>query len=213
MRKVAGFAGMLMSMAVLWGCSHTVSVPVPPRVDLIGYGTLGLVDFASNANPSINAQTTRAFEQQIHAAQPGTRIVDLGSRESLLAGVGSRQLDATALRKIGEKYGVNAIFVGDLKYSEPKTEVKITDITKLEGGARVELRGDISFRLMETRTGASVWSSSAWARREVGRVNVSVEQGVTGAGRGSSNPREEMVPSLVYHVTEDFRPSTVRQHK
>jgi hypothetical protein len=213
MRKFAGFAGVLVSMAVLWGCSNTVTVPVPPRVDLVSYGTLGLVDFVSNADPSISAQTTRAFEQQIHAAQPGTRIVDLGSRESVLATVGSRQLDALALRKIGEKYGVNAIFVGDLKYSEPKTEVKITDISKLEGGARVELRGDISFRLMETRSGASVWSSSAWARRQIGRINVSAEQGVTGTARGSSNPREEMVPSLVYHLTEDFRPSTVRQHK
>jgi hypothetical protein len=29
--------------------------------------------------------------------------------------------------------------------------------------------------------------------------------------RASSNPREDMVPSLVYHLTEDFRPTSVRQ--
>jgi hypothetical protein len=58
-----------------------------------------------------------------------------------------------------------------------------------------------------------MWSSSAWARRQLGRVNVSAEQGVSGGMRGSSNPREEMVPSLVYHLTEDFRPSSVRQKK
>jgi hypothetical protein len=211
MRKFAGFIALLLPLAALWGCSHPVTVPVPPRVDLASYGTLGLVDFASNASPSISAQTTREFEQHIHAAQPGTRIVDLGSRESLLASVGSRQLDQQALRKIGEKYGVNAIFVGDLKYSEPKTEVKVTDIAKLEGGVRVELRGDISYKLMETRSGANVWGSSAWARRQLGRVNVSADQGVTGTARGSSSPREEMVSSLVYHLTEDFRPSTMRQ--
>lgn len=211
MRKFAGFAAMLLSIATLWGCSHSVTVPVPPRVNLQGFGTLGLVDFASNASPSINAQTTREFGQHVQSAQPGTRIVELGSRDSMLAAVGSRQLDQQALRKIGEKYGVDAIFVGTLNYSEPRTEVKITDVSKLEGGVRVELRGDISYKLMETRSGASVWSSSAWARRQVGRVNVSAEQGVTGTARGSSNPREEMVPSLVYQVTEDLRPSTVRQ--
>jgi hypothetical protein len=210
MRSFTRFA-LLLSLATLWGCSSTVTVPVPPRVDLQGFGTVGLVDFASNSNATINAQTTREFETHIHAAQPGTRIVELGSRESLLAAVGSRTLDAQTLRKIGAKYSVDAIFVGSLNYSEPKTEVKITDIAKLEGDVRTELRGDINIKLMETRTGASMWSSSAWARRQVGRVNVSAEQGVTGAMRGSSNPREEMVPSLVYHLTEDFRPTSVRQ--
>lgn len=211
MRKIVEFAAVLLSLTALWGCSHTVTVQVPPRVDLQSYGTLGLLDFASNSNGSINAQTTREFESHVHAAQPGTRIVELGSRDALLAAVGSRQLDAQALRKIGEKYGVDAIFVGSVSYSEPRTEVKVTDIAKLEGGVRVELRGDINGKLIETRTGASVWSSSAWARRQLGSMSVSAEQGVNGAMRSASNPREEMVPSLVYHLTEDFRPTSVRQ--
>ena len=211
MRKFTAFALLLASLAVLWGCSsNTVLVSVPPRMQLQNYGTLGLVQFDSNSHPGINEQTTREFESHVHSAQPGTRIVELGSREQLLASVGSRQLDALTLRRIGEKYGVDAIFVGSLTYSEPKTDVKVTDMSRLEGGVRVEVRGDISSKLVETRSGASVWSSSAWARRSLGKVNVSAEQGVTGAVR-SGNPREEMVPTLVYHLTEDFRPSTVRQ--
>jgi len=209
MLKSAGLA-LLLSLATLWGCSHTVVVPVPPRMELKSYGTLGIVEFASNSDPAINARTTREFQTHIHAAQPGTRILELGTREAVLAAVGSRQLDADALRKIGEKYGVDAIFLGDIAYSEPKTDVKITDLTKLEGSVRTEVRGDISSRLVETRTGASVWSSSAWARRQVGRLNVSAEQGVSGT-MNNSNPREEMVPTLVYHLTQDFRPSSVRQ--
>jgi len=213
MRKSAVFAFMLASIATLWGCSSTktVVVAVPPRVELQSFGTLGLMDFASS-NPSINAQTTREFQAHVHAAQPGTRIVELGSRETLLAAVGGHQLDAQALRKIGEKYGVDAIFVGSLTYSDPKTDVKVnTDVTRLDGGVRVEVRGDISGKLVETRTGASVGSSSAWARRSLARVNVSADQGVSGTMRSNANPREEMVPSLVYHLTEDFRPSSVRQ--
>jgi hypothetical protein len=209
MRRHAGFT-LLLSLAMLWGCSRTVLVPVPPRMDLKSYGTLGIVEFASNADRAVNAHATRKFQEQIQAAQPGTRFIELGNREALLAAVGGRQLDADALRKIGEKHGVAAIFHGDIAYSEPKTDIKLTDVTKLEGGARTEIRADISSRLVESRTGASVWSSSAWAKRQIGRVSVSAERGVR-AEASQSNPREEMIPALVYQLTHDFRPSSVRQ--
>ena len=209
MRTYAGFT-LLLSLAMLWGCSSTVLVSVPPRMDLQNYGTLGIVEFGSNSDGAINARATRQFQEQIQAAQPGTRFIDLGNREAVLAAVGGRQLDVDALRKIGEKYGVAAIFLGDIVYSEPQTDVKISDLTKLEGGMRTEIKGDISSRLVEARTGASVWSNSAWARRQIGRLSVSAEQGVSG-GMSKSNPREEMVSALVYQLTHDFRPSSVRQ--
>src|SRR6266850_3134392 len=166
MRKYAG----VLSLAMLWGCSSTVLVPVPPRVDLKSYGTLGIVEFGSNSERGINARATRQFQEQIQAAQPGTRFVELGSREELLAAFGGRQLDPAALKKIGEKYGVAAVFLGDIAYSEPRMDVKISDVYKLEGGVRAEVRGEISSRLMETGTGASVWSNSAWVRKQIGSV-------------------------------------------
>jgi hypothetical protein len=209
MHKYAGIT-LLLSLAMLWGCASTVLVPVPPRMDLKSYGTLGIVEFASNADPAVNAHATRQFQEQIQAAQPGTPFVDLGSRDAVLAAVGGRQLDVDTLKKIGAKYGVAAIFLGDIAYSEPKTDVNLNDLTKLEGSVRTEVRGDISSRLVDTRTGASVWSSSAWAKRQIGRLSVSGEQGVSG-GMSKSNPRDEMVPALVYHLTEDFRPTSVRQ--
>jgi hypothetical protein len=209
MRRYAGFT-LLLSLAMLWGCSRTVLVPVPPRMDLKGYGALGIVEFASSSDRAVNAHATRKFQEQIQAAQPGTRFIELGNREALLAAVGGRQLDADALRTIGERYGVAAIFLGDIAYSEPKTDIKLTDVTRLEGGARTEVRADISSRLVEARTGASVWSSSAWAKRQIGRVSVSAERGVR-AEASRSNPREEMIPALVYQLTHDFRPSSVRQ--
>ena len=209
MRKYAGFT-LLLSLAMLWGCSRTVLVSVPPRMDLTSYGTLGIVEFASNSDRAINAHATRQFQEQIQAAQPGTRFIELGSREAVVAALGGRQLDVDALRKIGEKYGVAAIFLGDIAYSEPMTDVKVTDLAKLEGGVRTEIKADISSRLVEARTGASVWSSSAWARRQIGRLSVTAEQGVS-VGMSQSNPRDEMVPALVYQLTHDFRPSSVRQ--
>lgn len=201
---------MLVLVAMLCACARTVVVPVPPRVDLKGYGTLGIIEFASNSDRAVNAHATRQFQEQVQSAQPGTRFIELGSRDAVLAAVGAKELDPDALRRIGQKYGVAAVFLGDVAYSEPRTDIKVTDIYKLEGGVRTELRGDISSRLLETGSGASIWTRSAWAKRQLGALNVSAERGVSG-GVSQSNPREEMVPSLVFQLTHDFRPSSVRE--
>lgn len=198
--------------AVACGCSHTVLVPVPPLVNLKPYGTLGIIDFSSNAERALSAQATRQFQEQVQEAQPGTRFLELGSREAVLAGVGAKELTPESLRRIGEKYGVKAIVVGEIVYSEPRTDIKLADITKLEGGVRAELRADISGRLLETASGASVWTRSAWTKRQLGSLSMSAGRGVSGS-LGSANPREEMVSPLVYHLTHDFRPSTVREER
>lgn len=209
MRKYAALV-MLLSLVVQWGCSRTVLVPVPPRMDLKSYGTLGIVEFASNSDPAINGYATQQFQEHVQGAYPGTPILELGSREAVLGAIGATQFDADAMTKIGKKYGVSAVFLGDIVYSEPKTDVRLTDISKLEGGVRTEVRGDMSTKLMETRSGASVWSSSAWAKRQIGGVSVSTKHGVS-AMLGDSNPRKEMVPALIFHLTEDFRLKLVRQ--
>ena len=200
---------VLLSCAVVWGCSSTVLVTVPPRVDLKGYGTLGVVDFASNSGSAVGARATQQLQEQIQAAQPGTRFIELGSRDALLAAVGRNQLDADAAKRIGRRYGVDAVFLGEIAYSDPKTDVRVNDLTKLDAGLRTEVKGDISARLVETASGASVWSNSGWVRRQIGRVNVS-EYGVNGS-MTKSDPRDEMVPALVYQLTHDFRPTTERQ--
>jgi hypothetical protein len=208
MRRSATTA-LLLPLALLAGCAKTILVPVPPRADLASYRTLGIVEFASNAEPAVNAHATRRFQEQVQAAQPGTRFIELGTREAMLVSVVSTQLDADAFRKVGRKYGVDAVFLGDIAYSDPKTEVRVRDAAKMQGSVHTEIRGDIASRLVETATGASVWSSSAWTRRQVGSVRLS-EHGVSGSA-SSSNPRDEMVPTLIYQLTHDFRPSTVRQ--
>ena len=197
--------------ALIYGCSHThtVVVPVPPRVDLKPYGIIGIIDFSSNGERATAVQATRHFQEQVQEAQPGTRFLELGGREAVLAGVGARELDAESLRRIGDKYRVNAVVLGEVVYSEPRVDIKVADITKLEGGMRSELRADISGRLLETATGASIWTRSAWTKRQMGTLQISAERGVTGSLK--SNPREEMVPALVYQLTHDFRPSTVRE--
>ena len=209
MRTYAAFV-ILLALVVQWGCSRTVLVPVPPRMDLKSYGTLGIVEFASNSDPAISNYATQQFQEHVQGAYPGTSIFELGNRETVLAAVGATQFDADAITKIGKKYGVTAVFLGDIVYSEPQTVIRLTDINKLEGGVRTQVRGDMSTKLMETQSGASVWSSSAWAKRQIGSVSLSTKRGVS-ATVGDSNPRKDMVPALILHLTQDFRPKLVRQ--
>jgi hypothetical protein len=204
-------AVLVVLAAVVVGCSHThtVIVPVPPRVDLKPYGTVGIIDFSSNRERATAVQAMRQFQEQVQEAQPGTRFLELGNRDTVLAGVGAREFDPDALRSIGEKYRVKALVLGEIVYAEPRTDIKVADIKKLEAGMHSELRADISGRMLETASGASIWTRSAWTKRQIGALSVSAERGI--AGSMKSNPREEMVPSLVYQLTHDFRPSTVRQ--
>jgi hypothetical protein len=88
--------------------------------------------------------------------------------------------------------------------------VKITDFTRLQGSASTVIRGDITSKLVQTLSGASVWSSGAWATRQIGRVSVSPERGVR-AQADSEDPREAMLAAMLGHLTDDFRPGTERR--
>jgi hypothetical protein len=201
---------LLALAAMLGACAKTVLVSVPPRMDLQRYETLGIVEFASNSGRAIGARAARQLQEEIQSAQPGTRFIELGDRDAVLAAVGATQLDIAAFKRIREKYGVAAVFLGEIAYSEPTMDVKVRDLSRLEGGVRSEVKGDISSRLVETATGASVWSRSAWARRQISSLQLSAERGISG-GTKDSNPHEAMLPALAYELTHDFRPTSQRE--
>ena len=207
------FSALLLSGAVLEGCGggNYVTVEVPPSVNLLGYDAIGVIEIGSNADSTINRYATDRFQSVVQSAQPGTRLIELGSLGSVLGAVGARELDADAVRRIGARYRVAAVFQGQITYSEPKVNVGgFADLMTAQGSATVQMRGEMFARLFETRTGASVWSNSSWATRQVGGVSVSREHAIEGSVR-SSDPRHDMVGSLVYEVTTGLRPTTARQ--
>ena len=81
MRRTAGW----LLLVAAWGCSNTVLVPVPPRMELKEYGTLGVTEFLRTTPCRQRTGDARAGAR---IAQPGTRLVELGSREVLLATIG-----------------------------------------------------------------------------------------------------------------------------
>lgn len=211
-RRFALSTAVLLALALLSGCaSRTVLVQIPPRVDMAEFPTTGIVEFTSRtADSGASQDATRQFQETVQGAQPGTRFIELGTREQVLAQVGARQLDPESIKKFGAKYGVAAVFLGDINYSEPKVDITALDPLRLQGAVKAEIKGDISSKLVETNTGATVWSSSAWAKRQLGNVHVSATGGVSGH-MGQANPRQEMIPDMVYHLTHDFRPTSTRR--
>ncbi len=202
---------VVLTLAFLSGCaSKTVLVHVPPQLDMGAYATTGIIEFAANADAAIAKHATRQFQESVQRAQPGTRFIEIGSREHVLAAVGARELDTEAIRKIGQKYGVAALFLGEITYSDPKVDIVVFDPYEAAGcsqgrgqGRHVEPAHGNEFRRERL-------SSSSWAKRQLGSVRVSGEIGVSGRV-SQSNPREEMVPDMVYHLTHDFRSTSVRQ--
>jgi hypothetical protein len=214
LQNITALLGLSL-LPALWGCSHTVVVPtvlvpVAPRMDLKSYGTIGIVAFSSNSDPSLNSYATQQFQESVQEANPGLPILELGNRAEVLSAVGATQFNADTITRIGKKYGVRAVFLGEIAYSQPKTDVRLTAVNKLEGGVRTEIRGDMSIKLMETQLGASVWSSSAWAKRQISNFSLSTQRGVSASVR-DSDPRKDMVPAMIVHLTDDFRPTYVRQ--
>ena len=91
-----------------------------PRMDLRRYGTIGIVEFATNSDPSLNSYATLQFQESVKEANPGLPILELGNRATVLAAVGATQFNPETITRIGKKYGVRAVFLGEIAYSQPK---------------------------------------------------------------------------------------------
>ena len=191
---------------LLVGCSSAPkreAVRVPPRMDLSRFGTLGLVDFASHDDQDSGRLAAREFLAAIQSAQPGTPVLELGSQEPLLAQVKRPALDIEAVRALGEKYRVDALIVGSLDSQRVSPKVAF-DSTVAFAAASAELEGALDVRIFDTRTGATVWSTSTRAKAEIAGVQVS-DRGIASTGTHSpDDARQRLLQRLVRKATPDF---------
>ena len=184
---------------------RTVSVYHPPRFDLAQFNRLGVITFSDNAQPSVAEYATDQFQNQIHSAQVGIPILELGTEESILKNIGSNQLDSEAMLKIGQQYKVSAVFSGSIVYSDVKTDVDIKDITRLKASVKTTLHATLSVKLTETEGGATIWSDSTSWDRKLGNVSVSENRGVSIGTNGYDDAYRKLVPDMVSDITSIFR--------
>ena len=186
------------------GCTTTVEVAVPPRVDLGQYDRIGLIQFASNSGDPIERLGTQKFLQSVQTAQPGTPILELGTDQQVLASINHKQWSTEAIRTIGEDHGVDAVVIGRIDLDEAKPNIELTSLLKTLS-ARADVEVSLSTRLLETAGGATVWTNSATATSTVARADLTKK----GAGiLGVTDPDAVyggLVEGLVHDITDDFR--------
>jgi hypothetical protein len=205
-RKLAA-AGLVMALAAGVACSRSTPaarVYIPPRIDLARWGTLGMLEFSAPAAEPLGALASREFLSAIHAAQPGTPVLELGSQPRVIAALGGSALDPAMIRAIGEKYRVDALIVGELATESVEPSLAFDSAAQWVS-ATAELEAALSARIFETRSGATIWTTAARAREQIARVDLS-SLGVSGVGANrTDDARLRLVRSLAASATSDFR--------
>jgi len=185
-------------------------VLVPPRIDLARYGTLGMIEFTAKGPHGLAKTATSQFMAVVQGAQPGVPILELGDARRVLAAVGHDDIDPEAIKAIGEKYGVDAILVGELETHQPRPNFSINSLVEsVKAGADIE--GVLSARMYQTRSGATIWTNAARGKQSV--ANVSFSRGAIPriGGKDPATAEARLVHSLVGTLAADFQPRWERQ--
>jgi len=207
--KTKAFLLGVVTLLLAVGCASktkTVQVEIPPRVDLAAYPMVGLVTFSSNSKGELDRMSTERFLEAVQAAQPGTRVVELGTEQQVLASVKRNSFDATTLRALKEMHGVDAIVMGRLDVKKAKADVNLSAGSFLKAmNVRQNVDATLTTRLFEANSGATMWSDSSKVTVELANANFNSR----GEGSFGATDKEaaygEMVDGLVHYVTDDFR--------
>jgi hypothetical protein len=206
-RAASAFALLGATLLLLVGCGPpTVKVQVPPRVDLRSWPLIGYVDFTTNADPPLAKDATEKFLQNLEAAQPGARMLELGSGAQILREMNRNAFDPGTIKAMGARYGVAAVLVGHLEVSGMTPDIRVSSaMDAISASAKVN--SDLSAKLLETATGATVWSNGAHGQWSLGGLHYS------SGGLGNlhyddpANKYRKMILDLASVATNDFRPT------
>jgi hypothetical protein len=199
----------LATLVILTGCTKTITVTIPPRVDLKAYPVIGVIDFSAQP-PELGANATQKFLSHISSAQPGVRLLELGSRQQLLKEVGRSDLDIQAIKALGHKYGVTALLSGTVELSEPHSNVSIgSNLSSIS--AQTKIDGKMSAKLWETASGATAWSNSSWGNWKVSGISLSERGTLNAVIRTPQEEQDRILMALVRGLNDDFWPTYERR--
>ncbi|MBW2337012.1 MAG: hypothetical protein JRF47_09695 [Deltaproteobacteria bacterium] len=215
---------LMICLPILFACSHTQKILVPPRIDLKTYKAIGVIDFSSAAKSDLCEYLTQNYIQTVQSAQPGVRFLELGSKEHVLAHVSRKELDLEAIKSIGGAYHVDALIFGQFSATDPKPHVRLSSTWQsMQAGAVVE--ASLITKIWETDSGVILWTNSTASITKIWETDSGVILWTNSTARkkkvaglyantngdikfGASDPEEaygHLVPELVYANTADFR--------
>jgi hypothetical protein len=194
-------------LAAVAGCvKYTI---VPPAVDLTALGSVGLVTFkAENAKGDLDAVATQYFLQEVTGAQR-VPIVELGPAAAVLADLGKTAFDRDAILALGQKQGVEAVFIGEIKVTKVKPQIDLAAPLSKTLFARAAFDLGVTARLVSTANGATLWTDSALRQGTVGAVGM--DNGVpVFSVREKSAAMAQLLREVMFRLTWDFRPTRRR---
>jgi hypothetical protein len=187
----------------------TPPVYVPPRLDLARYSTIGIVEFDATGPPGLGVLATREFLSSVHEAQPGTPVLELGSASRAFGLAAGVTPDAEAVRALGARSQLDALVLGAIVEQKAKPRVALDARQGL--AASTHLLGTLDVRVLDARTGATVWSAAVSGEVPVAALGVAR----IGAPRVQATPVEEaraaLVQDLVAQASFDLWPRWVRR--
>ncbi len=204
-RALGVVAIVLVSLAASGCGSGRTRVMVPPRIDLKAHEVIGVVEFNCSGEEELGPFATQRFIDVARQDQGMVRIVRLGTESEVLEAVDQDRLGPAAFKAAGEKYGVQTIVTGDLVFSEVRPKVSIGhSLTHI--GVAADVQATLAVQMVETTSGASLWSRSAGATERIGGASFSKDS-VGLAVDDPENAYVRLVNGLVYAVTPEFRPT------
>lgn len=199
MKYVSGFFLAAVLLVMIASCGKS-----PPRIDLKEHEVIGVIEFKAGDDKELSNYITRKFIDAIRKDQGTVSIIELGPEVSALQEVGRHKLDMDAFKALGDKHKIRTIFFGEIEVANVMPDVSITpglDFIKLEA----EVEAVIHAQMIETATGASLWSGSGRAVEKIGKIDLS---GGSIVGFDVENPHktyEKLFNNAIKEVTKEFR--------
>jgi hypothetical protein len=201
--KRFGFILIAVALAVTGGCAARYrTVMVPPRIDLTEHEIIAVVQFNSSNEGELGPMVTRRFADLARRDQGLVRM------KNVVLESGGR--DITALKELAQRHGARTVLVGSLDVSDIRPNLSISK-TLRSGTLTANVNAILTVDLIESATGASIWSTSARATRTVGHVSVFNGKDFTFDATDPEQAYGELIDALVTMATSDFRATWVRE--
>ncbi|MCQ9207771.1 MAG: hypothetical protein NG712_00035 [Omnitrophica bacterium] len=196
--------GSLVLTLLLIGCARKVLIKLPPRIDLLPYQTMGVIEFSSNSTDKLNQFATQKFISVIQRAQPGTHFLELGSKEQLLKSTSHNEINPEVMKIIGKKYNVATVFTGSFEVSEPQRSVSFSkDLSSLYAGSSVEI--SLTLKHWDTESGATIWTNSRSIKKSLAKIKKRTGQPMSFRFSLSEDKYSGVIAKLVNKIASDFR--------
>ncbi len=201
------YALALCGALALSACSSKYAT-VPARLDLAPYGRIAVIAFTTEqSNSAMSTLATQRFAEALLASQTGVELLELDAADPSVKGWAANADGVALAQALGREKNVPAVFVGQLKVSgvKPRGNLSTSGMN-----VRAAVSAELTVRLLSTKTGGTVWRSSAAANGTVGRLALSGPLPSI-AMRDKEEAYGEVVSELITTVTRDLRPTWVKQ--